>query len=521
MKNIFLKSKAFLTRLGFAVAVNFLVLQIAEAAGIVGNGTAASCTETALNTALNSGGVVTFNCGSAPVTITFSTEKVIATNTTIDGGNLISFSGAAMQRLFNLAAYIPFTVKNLSFINGKTVDQGAAINSPFENNLTITHCIFKNNNATKLGEYGGGAVYSGAGTLTVSNSVFSANKASIGGAIRVLNSNLVVSNSTFTGNQANNLGSGGAIYIDGAKKDNGFITISNSTFKTNFAANYGGAIFNSLYNNNKAIIKNSVFSGNKVGGASTGQGAAIWSTGDSALGGGWVSNSNKTTLTISNTTVANNSAGSQAGGIWLGRHPAGTGATISNSTVSGNIAASSGGGGIVLGDVGKLTITNSTIAGNSANGATNLGGGLWISNSGTAVISNTTIANNVAYWQAGGIYGGLNVTLKNTILANNVAKNGGNSWNVYHNCITTMTNGGNNLQFSSVANAPCANGIVIVDPKLDVLKNNGGVRQTMALLPGSPASRAGANCPKTDQRGVARPLPVGTACDIGAFEAAF
>jgi hypothetical protein len=39
----------------------------------------------------------------------------------------------------------------------------------------------------------------------------------------------------------------------------------------------------------------------------------------------------------------------------------------------------------------------------------------------------------------------------------------------------------------------------------------------MALPVGSPARNAGAGCPATDQRGVARPQ--GSACDIGAYEA--
>src|SRR5262249_57628803 len=48
--------------------------------------------------------------------------------------------------------------------------------------------------------------------------------------------------------------------------------------------------------------------------------------------------------------------------------------------------------------------------------------------------------------------------------------------------------------------------------------NDGGPRQTQALLANSPAIDAGVNCPppSVDQRGVVRPQ--GTACDSGAFE---
>ena len=497
----------------------------AYAAGIVGNGVSTSCTETALNTALIGGGAVSFNCGSAPVTINFSQEKVISINTTLDGGtNKITLNGAKTQRLFNLASYINFTIKNLTLSNGYTNDQGAAINAPFANTVNVSHCNFTTNISTKTGEYGGGAIYSGAGDLIIDKSQFTANKASIGGAVRLLNSNLTLTASTFTSNQTingNSIGAGGAIYIDGAKKDNGTINITGSKFIKNSALAFGGAVFNNLYNNNKTIIKNSSFINNSVGGGSNGQGGAIWSTGDSALGGGWISNSNKTTLTINNTSVTNNTASSQAGGIWLGRHFAGTGITITNSTIANNSATNSGGGGIVLGDAGKLTLTNSTIANNRSNGNYNLGGGLWISDNGLAIITNSTIANNTAKWQAAGIYGGLNVTLKNTILANNIAENGGNNWNVKHNCMNPMTDGGGNIQFPMPTDTSCTVSILIANPHLDVLKNNGGLTQTMALLTGSAARGYGRNCPKIDQRGVARPLPVNTACDSGAFEANF
>jgi hypothetical protein len=57
-----------------------------------------------------------------------------------------------------------------------------------------------------------------------------------------------------------------------------------------------------------------------------------------------------------------------------------------------------------------------------------------------------------------------------------------------------------------------------VDPQLQRLASNGGPTLTHALSPNSPAIDAGDNaqCPDTDQRGV--PRPVGSGCDIGAFE---
>jgi hypothetical protein len=57
------------------------------------------------------------------------------------------------------------------------------------------------------------------------------------------------------------------------------------------------------------------------------------------------------------------------------------------------------------------------------------------------------------------------------------------------------------------------------NPKLGVLKGNGGPTQTMAIALTSPALNAilkAACAVFTDQRGVHRPQ--GTRCDIGAYE---
>ena len=61
----------------------------AIAAGAVGTGTSASCTQAALDTALAGGGLVTFNCGPDPVTITVTGTKVITPATIMVCGFMI------------------------------------------------------------------------------------------------------------------------------------------------------------------------------------------------------------------------------------------------------------------------------------------------------------------------------------------------------------------------------------------------------------------------------------------------
>lgn len=522
----------FLITFGVGVTLTLASLEPVYATGTVGNGTPGSCTEAALNTALTGGGSVYFNCGSSPITITLTSEKLISANTTIDGLTngqaLVTLSGGNSKRLFNMQRGVQFTVKNITLANGKTADQGAAINNANGGTLIVSKVKFNNNESTKVSafgaEAGGGALSSGPmGTVTISDSTFTENKASagVGGAVKILNSDLTVTNTTFTSNNASNssIGNGGAIYIDGAKGDNGKVTIRGSTFTNNSATAYGGALFNSTYNNNQTLVDSSTFSGNRVGGGSNGQGGAIWSTGDKASGGIWTTNVNNTTLTVTNSKISGNTASQQGGGIWLARHQNSAGIVINNSAITGNTANASNGGGVVLGDVSKLAITNSTISGNQVTGTYSMGGGVAVVN-GQTTITNSTIANNTASWQGGGILPGASLTLKNSIVANNTANNGGNNWNVKHNCTDAVTNGGNNIQFTSrnASSKECGSAIPMVDPKLGALANNGGTTQTMALLTGSPAINAGNNtgCPATDQRGIARPQ--GGICDIGAFE---
>src|SRR5262249_16744795 len=68
----------------------------ARAATVVGGGSPADCTYSALVTALGAGGLIQFNCGPAPVSIpiTDGVGLVPLSGTTIDGGDWITLSAA-------------------------------------------------------------------------------------------------------------------------------------------------------------------------------------------------------------------------------------------------------------------------------------------------------------------------------------------------------------------------------------------------------------------------------------------
>jgi len=266
------------------LALVFLHPTTVAAAGVVGAGTADSCTDAALDAKLAGGGMVTFDCGAGPVTITLSAEKVITAEmgeTTVEGGGLVTLSGGGTVRVFHVNAGGTLDVRNLTIANGSApyvANVGGGIYN--EGTLTVINSTFTGNSAN-----GGGGISNEGGTGTVTNSTFSGNTALDGGGIlNILNGTLTVTNSTFSGNSAH-LGSCAGVPCGGS----------------------GGAI---LIQDGTVTVTNSTFSGNSAGGA----------------GGGGIGNFG--TLTVTNTIVANSTSGGNCSGtITDGGHNIDDGAT--------------------------------------------------------------------------------------------------------------------------------------------------------------------------------------------------
>lgn len=473
----------------------------AHAAGVVGNGTAASCTETELRAAVQAGGAISFNCGDAPQVITVRDDLLVTKDTSIDGGGRVTISGGGATRVFATQNQARFTVQNLTIKDGKEPEadgRGGAIRGCWRCPISVINSVFENNDGTAGNqEGGGGAIFVHASSLTVRDSTFSGNRGINGGAINNVLSELTVTNSTFTNNDASPGGSvgggyGGAIYTDGASEYTndavgGTITISGSTFSGNKGAGQGGALFSFVYPPDTVLIEESSFDSNSISKDAKGD----------ALGGGLRHGNGQ--LSIRNVTFANNVARGQGGGFWTdGNQPA----TLINVTFAGNRAVEDD-----TNDRGGL-------------GGAIAGGGKW-------TCTNCTIAQNHAGFQGGAIWGaGPSITLRNSIIANNSANNDGNPWNIKQNCgsfpSAYASDGGKNLEFprpnpQDSSDFACTRTIAVADPKLGGLGDNGGSTRTMPLLPGSPAIDAGnpATCPALDQRGKGR----FKACDIGAYEA--
>ncbi len=83
---------------------------------VIGTGTPASCTSAAVVSAVAEGGIITFNCGPNPVTITMTgTAKVVNTShkVVLDGGSKVTLSGGGKIRIL--------------YMNTRTAEQGVEL----------------------------------------------------------------------------------------------------------------------------------------------------------------------------------------------------------------------------------------------------------------------------------------------------------------------------------------------------------------------------------------------------------
>jgi hypothetical protein len=329
--------------------------------------------------------------------------------------------------------------------------------------------------------------------------------------------NITLINDLITGNRG------------GAVSNSGVMVVKGCTITGNQGDVMGGIINDSGANltvTNTTIANNSgiYYTGGVYNaGVATLTGDTI--SGNTGVYGGGIGNYPTGTLTVTNTTIANNTATRVGGGI----DTAGV-ATFIGDTISGNTGIY--GGGIGNDPTGSLTVTNTTIANNTAN----YGGG--IDNAGKAKLYSATIVGNTGAVAAanplyplggGGVYNVFTATVKatlglvNTIIAKNVlattAAAGPDVWGI-------ATSGGFNLigetngskgwlttDLTGTAAKP-------LDPMLSVLGFNGGPTQTMVPQAGSPALQHGSVALAagilTDQRGL--PRVVNGKIDIGSVE---
>jgi hypothetical protein len=195
------------------------------------------------------------------------------------------------------------------------------------------------------------------------------------------------------------------------------------------------------------------------------------------------------TLVLRNLTITGGRGANLAG---IAIHAPGATVTVENSTFTDNE-----GGAYPAFVGGNVTLINSTVSGNKVT---------LTSFPYAAVLAkelklvNSTVAHNVSV----GVEVTTQLVLRNSVLANNDLDN----------CDAPMiVREASNVSDDDTCGAPFE--IIIGDPMLAPLADNGGPSWTHALMAGSPAINAGTNCSvSVDQRYVTRDAQ----CDLGAFE---
>ncbi|MBL8046851.1 MAG: hypothetical protein JNL09_09930, partial [Anaerolineales bacterium] len=293
---------------------------VAQAGGTIGTGSFTSCLtnlDATLQNAIDTGGLITFNCGPNPVVLTI-TEKTVTSTITIDGGSLVNLS-SNFNRHFNVDNGGRLRLFNIELRNGdEGAGSGGSIFVGQLGALETNNTRFINNRA---GEGSGGAILAILGPITITNSFFQGNltQAGDGGAIES-SGPVTISNSQFIQNTSVSFG--------GAISGSGPMNITGSQFISNTASSGAGAIFaNDVLN-----LTGSLVVSNSINGFSL------------SIGPGIVGSINSK-LNIHQTTIEANvdlGLGFQPGG---GLHVEGQ-ALLRNSTVYNNSAW--GGGGVYV-----------------------------------------------------------------------------------------------------------------------------------------------------------------------------
>lgn len=502
--------------------VPIMPVDTSAATNVVGDGTAGSCDEGALQAAVAVGGAIVFDCGGPiRIQITHQLDMKLGVDTTIDGGGQVTIDGSGMTRIFNYdsanfrASTNVLSFQHITLANGKSSGTALAPESPPCSQGTdidgggaaiwvrdaIVHVVdvtFDSNTGPSVGPdvAGGGLYVLGCLDAVVVGSTFQHNRMANGGAIGSLNSDLTVVNDAFDDNRAQGTdansidttschstsgevgdgGNGGAISIDGGS--DGTVTVCGCSFTNNQGHAFGGAMFRTPDGAMQATnIDQTTFDGNTTDGADQ-------------IGGGGALYFHNSALTITRSTLSNNTAPG-AGALQAD----GTNLVLENDTFANNHATKGLGGAISIFSNGG-SIDGCTFVGNATDGADGPGFAYF----GAAIAGNQTF------------------TVDNSIFANDTTMdcgapmacqiNGSGQGDVQFPATHTVCNG---------ADPPCggASGTTFADPGLAALANNGGPTKTAAPSATGPAAGAGQNCLPIDQRGNPR---AASGCTAGAYE---
>ena len=471
------------------------------------------------------GGTITFNLSTPNETIVLLTELLITgKGVSINGANTagsgtqitvqVTTPGTSPYRVFHVNALDKTcNISNMYIKGGFFVGTGGTGGGIYceQGILNLSHITVSDSKAAN----GGGINMAAPATstfdwVTITNCV-----GSIGGGLYCEVGNiLILNNCLFTGNtlmdppasKAPNSGGGSG----GGICNLGTMTVNNCEISDN----HGGGNYQltglGLCNKgniqiNHSVIKNNTYSGTL------------------GITGGGIT-SNKGTFVMMNSTISGNvinTSGSSAFGAGIAFFGSGLTGSITNCTISENSTTGPSyafGGGICnLG--AALTITNTTIANNTASGE---GAGVYVTNNGTLAFKNSILAqntdNSIKFDFVGStVMGSYTLTdnSNNIVQYQNVSADAGNSFNAATDLLFNTSYNAPGTDFTSWTKGGDANGGSL--NLASAVAANGGPTETLAITPGSIAIHSGSwdAAVTLDQRGTNR--HEGSPA-IGAFE---
>jgi len=369
-----------------------------------------------------------------------------------------------------------FTIKN-----GYSSEDGGGIYC-FFSSPTITNCIISNN----IAGGGGGGIRCSESSPKITNCIINNNSADSGAGIDIVwNSSPIITNCQINNNTANTSGGGvnqSGSLIHGAEP----LTISGCSVNNNVAGWGGGGIF---CMRSEVNITGCIISSNSA----------------SELDGGGISCIGYSRMTITDSTIDDNIARIDGGGIFFS-----TSTTYINNCIIRNnttLYANGNGGGIAFKGSGNETaeITNCIFNGNTS---ISDGGGIFFWGkdiNDKMYITNCTITNNSGEIGGGVYYVFYPVTIKNSIIWANFP----NELGSYKSEMAIITYSDVKGNYSGIGN-------INADP-LFLDPNNDDFRLTETSSAIDTGDSEGA--PDSDIEG--NPRPQGGGYDMGAYESEY
>jgi hypothetical protein len=379
-----------------------------------------------VNKSTDAQNLIVFGSGvSGTIDVGDNPLPAIQRNVTISNatGNSITVSGDGQQRVFDIGS-VTAEIDGLTITGGSINGNGGGIYN-VSGNLTLKNDEIYQNSAA----FEGGGIYNGSGAT------------------------LNLSSCKIWENTADTNGGGIANY--------GTVTDSGSSLLANIATQFGGGYYSNQGGQGIANLTGTTLDGNLA-----------------SVGGG-VYNATTGQFSLTNGSIANNTATGSGGGVYVSSSTV----LLTGTGVSGNTASAGSGGGVKVVYNGNFTMHGGGIG---MNKAYRNGGGL-ANDAGTVLLDqNCTVGNNTAGSYGGGVYSQSTTTLNSVMVMGNTAGNNGGgiyvgngssmtslttvtvqgntSTNGQGNGIYWQNGGGDNLTWSGLTDTDDPNGAPVQGP---------------------------------------------------------